>query len=394
MPILITATQIIFGVIIGAFIFIGPWLVIYVVMAGALSDIGDAGIFVGMVFLVVGPFLAPIPIILSFLAQYWISNSFREAHFKHIGKGVWLSYPIGALLIGAVYLHNSSFSFEEYWRDIREEVTSKTPDPIKRVYLSTKPVGSDRYSESCPIACVASLKSGALDSFSIPMNDRNFNVFRFAHGRACANVRISESTEHLAASGHLDQCITASHEENHQYDMRIKYGPEFTRDYGPCCYIAAAWQNQQGRFKLVARWKVREHETDYQNMTRVSLSKVLMEMTGKDFADELNDYGSLTPYPVGSINNELARLASLRRRNAYIYSWKAMATWIERILRNEARQQKLRRITLSDESIKHLIATAPRELWDEHSKGILRYLDQQTVSQLTKAGVVIGPKSK
>ena len=70
-----------------------------------------------------------------------------------------------------------------------------------------------------------------------------------------------------------------------------------------------------------------------------------------------------------------------------------MAAWIERILRTEARRQKVERLALSDEAIKDLAAIGPPELLNHYGKGIRRYLDEATISTLVVRGAISTPNS-
>jgi hypothetical protein len=392
-------TQIFVGIIVSAVIVVLPPLLVHVI-AGSIKVKGDAGIGIAYFIAFAGPFVVGAYLIITLFLQAKITILFKNAGCRTAAFSVWLVYPLlGLVAIGNWAInenHKRSAAREDYSR--RE--LPNLQHPVRHVLMvnSSSLPRNEFVDGRCSVNCVSALKLGDLESIAEPTGGA-FAVFRYHRGKECnwKPVEIRDAipaTKSLAEAGHFNQCITKSIEPTFAFDVKINYGRDFARPYGPCCNVAEIFAKGSGKTKLVARWEAGDGK--YSHGAPFNISNILEPLIGKTLGQNVTEYSTLVEYPAESTDAELARLATLVGNGAYIHSWEAMAEWIRRVLRKETRQQGVKSLDLSPENITRLRAIAPKSSpypRDQFFERIGIFLTPGTIARIQEADMNSGNSS-
>lgn len=367
------------GLVLGVLTLFAPFLATYVVTSGNR----DISLTVSYLWFVSIPVLA----IAGILIQILISLALRKTEFKTIAKGIWLTYPVGFGLAMVVIVLQGIITIATHRSSYADRSTPNLSKGVRSVLFVGENPETGVYSDYCTLACTAALRSKALESFSIPVAKDEFGVFRFRKGPGCVGVKIAKATESLAESGHFNQCIIFSYEKNHRYNVRINYGSEFSRSFGPCCNVAEIIENRTTGEKLVARWEGQKSHASFRG-AKFTVSDVLIAVSGKDFSNEIVANRKLAPFSYNTTKEEFARLRSLLQSNAYLHSWDAMEKWIQQVLHTERRRTKTKKFVLSNSDIDFLALFARRAQPKKRSQFLTRlktFMEPHSYSTLDAA---------
>lgn len=266
----------------------------------------------------------------------------------------------------------------------------------------------------CPQPCISLLRAGVLESVAVPtvQHGGGFLVARHARGEVCEAAERNRSRRRelmrahdpqtpldhrlleilaapriepygrpmLTVSGYLDECITTSFHKAFDYDVRITYGSDLRRPYGPEAAIAEIHGLRDGAPYRIARFE----EGDGRRFTGepFTIAEIITKLTDRSFDS------TLAPYPVGSAEAELARLAALIDQGVYLERWRDLAGWINNVFELEARRLGVRAIELSAGSIETLIRIKQAGPYDPPGRffgWIDRHLDQKSIDALIAA---------
>lgn len=191
----------------------------------------------------------------------------------------------------------------------------------------------------------------------------------------------------LTAHGYFDECITTSFHRSFDYDIRILYGSDLQRPYGPSQQLAEIHAFRQGEPYRVARYEYDRRE-DFAG-SPFTIADIITQLTGRAFDPELPGH------PVESVEAELERLAMLLESGAYRSNSRAVAAWVDTVFRTEALQLRRaadgngqRDVILSAEGTANLIRIAPTdsaELREEFFSKTSTFLDRQTIESIMQA---------
>lgn len=194
------------------------------------------------------------------------------------------------------------------------------------------------------------------------------------------------ATRKVMQRGHFDQCITYIENDAQDPDARINYGGAFQRPYGPCCGAAEIYARGEGGFIRIARWEAGRGEDKY--FAAFTLADVLARVTGGPVEQDL------TPHPVKSVEEELARIARLAEDGAFLHFPDGIEPWIKAVFWKELHRQRKaaedyeRTLELSQESRRQLIRIAATGTLKEAKSFLQAFrqlFDEATLDRLSEA---------
>ena len=198
------------------------------------------------------------------------------------------------------------------------------------------------------------------------------------------------AAEDLAARGYLDECITMSYRPSIDHDVRISYGSDLQRPYGPSQQVAEIHAFRDEEPYRVARFEYGRIGADNVFVGRpFTIAEIIIQVTGRSFDPELPGH------PYESVEAELARLATLVEDGAYRSSSRPIAEWLKSVFSAEATEFQRTAdgigqwdVSLSADEIANLIRIAPTEtaeLRQAFFRGVSTYLDRTTIEAIARA---------
>jgi len=445
------AVPLLSGAFLGVLLFVTPWLIAYAFFAA-----NNAGMALAYIWHIVSVGLIGIAFIIQLVASVILCRK----NCRNVAAGIWLCYPIAAVIATAVFIHNGVRTKIATVEDYSGRELDPPKYPVNRILLDLSDNSADGRQvnpQRCDVHCVAILNTGSLESIAIttPVEGGGYAVFRLKHGPDCnvaaenykryfaarRDYRIAKGRIHgakqrlqtrpstkkslkdyqdeleqvqqsakpdlqryavlagkpkvanfgaakiLAEAGYFDRCITHEFQKEYDFDVRVNYGRNFQRPYGPCCNIAEIHENRRGKLERLGRWEGSGKDKARRNS--FTFSDVAAKLTGKNNAGDVTRHLTLVKYPMESAEQEMARLAGLAERGAYFHSWEATAKWIRRILDLRRRTEKVGKAGFSTTTIRHLAQIAPSAESGNRKKFLARikpFLDQQSYEKLISIG--------
>lgn len=406
------------GAVIGAIAFVAPTIILTLIFV-AFGGTSSRGAMIGFSMFIF--WFSPIVILflaaLGLGAQFLADKILRKYHSEELAIGVWVSYPLAVVIAFAVVFHHQVRTAIASLHDYSAREIAAPEIPIKRVLLGLSGVDTNQSRIDagwCNLDCVAILNSKTVESIAVPMEKEGggFAVFRLQHGQDCAlgveyyresrgrprtykrarelaklqKVSSSGPTDELAGAGYFDRCISHVFQKQYEFDIRINYGKDFRRPYGPCCNVAEVHENRNGDLVELARWESKGRKDP--NSTMFRLIDVASKVLDRELAGDITHYTTLKTFPFVSAEQELARMAALAERGAYFHSWQATTKWLRHVLGAKSRADNTKKATLSTDGIRHLWQIASINN-GEHRSRILRMmqpvLDEEILEELQSA---------
>jgi hypothetical protein len=159
--------------------------------------------------------------------------------------------------------------------------------------------------------------------------------------------------------------------------------------------VADIFENDGAKERLIARWE--GGDSKYSYGAPFTISDIIVKLTGKTSGTDVTRYMTFEHRPVESVEAELMRLAELEKAGAWIYSWESMAQWIRHVFQDETDKKKVKRLSLSDNSISELIQIAPDRppyAREQFFKRIGIFLDESSTTRLKNSETSKQPVSK
>lgn len=310
-------------------------------------------------------FLLPVlligAVILVLIVQVAVTIWLTNRGFAAVALGIWLSLPVLPLLANEYYqIRNALYEAEYLLASNTISPSRKLTHPSKEmrtlvIALRTRITGSDGVARAdpCWALCAAILKAGIADSIAVPSDD-GYVINELARGKACKHTAVtyhnnvnknkamlpvigkSNATSVLSSAGYFDECITARFSSGYDYDIRVDYRKKRRWSSNSCCYIAEVFERFDEGDKLLGRWLKGWGKLAFANSFEVS--DIITELTGKPVDQFLAPQRRLKPFPVVSLEEELARLTGFARDGAYIYDWEIFLRWVDQVLDDERRR--------------------------------------------------------
>ncbi len=371
------AAQILAGILLGALCYVPPVLLLSLFLPQGQG--GATG------FAIVGGILIAAAVLIGLTLQAATTFLLRKRGPKYVTAGIWLIYPIVAVaVVGYKFYVEYQVAIaarEDY--SGREIVRPAGEIRDLLLILTENDLSGFQSPVHCFRSCIALLRSGVLDSVAKPISrsDGEFAVFRHARGEPCVVAKESGYDRGwLTKSGYLDECITRSISKTFEYDVSISFGSHLRRPNGPCCFIAEIHTLDDGEHVLLARFE--EGDGRHTFGPPFTIAEILVELMGQPIET------SLAPYPVETIQAELARLVAATEQRAHLRNSYDLSFWINQVFREAANRNGARGITLSGEDIENLVLIAPSEppqLRNGFFQNLGMYMDQESIDALTAA---------
>lgn len=175
------AVPLLSGAFLGALLFAAPWVIAYAFFAA-----NNAGMALAYIWHTVLIGLIGIGLILQVVATLvlWRTNS------KNVTAGIWLCYPIAAVIATGVFIYNGVRTEIATLEDYSGRELDPPKYPVNRILLAlsnNSAEGREVNPQRCDVYCVAVLNADSLESIAIPIPGAGggYAVFRLQHGPDC-----------------------------------------------------------------------------------------------------------------------------------------------------------------------------------------------------------------